>query len=82
MSKGTIKIIKALELTIRVPGRIQKNIVNAYLKCDGLPILWKKQYLKMAHDEGYKYNQHCRMRESLVVMDVSDYVILLLQKRL
>ena len=41
-SKGMIKFIRALELTIR--------------------ILWKKHYLKVVHDEGYKYNEHCCMR--------------------
>ena len=61
-SKGMIKFIRALELTIRIRGRIHKNKINAYLKCAGIPIIWRKHYLKMAHDEGYKYNQHCRMR--------------------
>ena len=60
-SKGVIKFIRALELTIRLQGRIHKN-VNASLNCDGIPILWIKQNLKMAHDEGYKYNQYCRIR--------------------
>ena len=57
-----IKFNKALELTIRIQGRIHKIIVNDYSKSDDTPIIWKKHYLKMAHDEGYKYNQHCRKR--------------------
>ena len=31
-SKGMINFIRAFELTIIIQGRIQKNIVNAYLK--------------------------------------------------
>ena len=54
-----IKFIRALDLTIRIQGRIHKSIVNAYLKCDGIPILWKKTLLKKSHDEVYKYNQPC-----------------------
>ena len=61
-SKGMIKFIRALKLTNRMQGRIHKNIVNAYIKCDGIPIIWKKHDLKIVHDEGYKYNQHCCMR--------------------
>ena len=61
-SKGMIKCFRGLELTIRIQGRIHKNVVNAYLKCDGIPILWKKHYLKMAQNGGYKYNKHCHLR--------------------
>ena len=46
LSKGMIKFTRALELTNRIHGRIQKNVVNAYLKCDNIPILWKKHYSK------------------------------------
>ena len=60
--KGMVKFIRALGLTIGIQGRIHENNVNAYLNCDGIPTLWKKHYLKMVYDEGYKYNQHCRMR--------------------
>ena len=41
-SKGMIKFIRALELTNRMKGRNHKNIVNSYLKCDNVPIIWKK----------------------------------------
>ena len=60
--KGLIKFIRALELTIRIQGRVHKNIVNVYSKSDGIPILWKKHYLKITHDRYYKHNQRRRMR--------------------
>ena len=41
-SKGMTKFIRALELTIRLQGSTHKTIVNAYLKCDNIPMLWKK----------------------------------------
>ena len=59
-SKRMNKFIRALELTIIIQGRIRRNVVNAYLKCDGIPILWKKHYSKIAHDSYCKHNQHCR----------------------
>ena len=55
-----IKVFRALELKIRLQGRIQKNIVNAYLNRDGIPMLWKMLYSNIAHDSFYKHNQHCR----------------------
>ena len=58
-SKGMIKFIRALELTIRIEGRLHKKNINAYLICDDLPILWKKHYSKIAHDTYYKHTQHC-----------------------
>ena len=58
-SKGMIRFIRDLELTIRIQGRIHKNIVNAFLRCNNFPIMWKKHYLKIADDGGCKYNQHC-----------------------
>ena len=51
-SKWMTKNIRALELTKRIQGRTQKNYVNAYLNCDGIRLIWKKHYFKMAHDEG------------------------------
>ena len=50
LSKGMYNFIRPLELTIIMQGRIHKNLVNAYLKCDNTPIFWKKYFLKIAHD--------------------------------
>ena len=49
-SKGMNETIKALELTIRIEGRIHKNTVNAYMNCDKVQILWKRQYARIGHD--------------------------------
>ena len=58
-SEGMIKFIRALEVAIRIQGRIDKSFVNAYLKCDNIPILWKKHYSKIVHDKCCKHNQNC-----------------------
>ena len=58
-SEGMVEFIRVLELTIRIQERIQKN-VHANLKCDNIPILWKKHYLTIAHDGSCKFNQNCR----------------------
>ena len=59
-SKGMIIFIRILELTIRIKRRIHKNIMNAYLNCDKVPILWKKHYARIRHDRYYEHKQHCR----------------------
>ena len=43
------KFIRLIELKIIIQGRISKNDVNAYLKCDNVPILWKKYFVKTAN---------------------------------
>ena len=40
--KGMKKFISVPELTIKIQGRNYKNVVNAYLKSDNIPILWGK----------------------------------------
>ena len=65
-SKGIIKFIRALELTIRTQGRIHKIVENVYLRFDNIPILWKKQYSKIAHDRYYKHSLHCRENRFLL----------------
>ena len=61
-SKGMIIFIRVIKLKIVIKGRIYKNGLNVILGCSNIPILWKKHYLKMVHDEGYKQNQHCPER--------------------
>ena len=44
---------------------IQNNILNIYLKCENVPILWKKPFNKIANerDNGLKsFNRQCRER--------------------
>ena len=59
-SEGMIKINRALDFKIIIQVRIHKSLVNASLNCDGILILWRKHYSKIAHDRYYKHNQHCR----------------------
>ena len=40
--KGMFNFNRVLKLTIVIEGKIQKNIVNVYSKCDIIPIIWKK----------------------------------------
>ena len=58
-SIGMNEFIRALKLIIKIQGKIHKNIVNVHLKCDGIPIIWKKHYSKVVHDRFHKHNLHC-----------------------
>ena len=53
-SKGMSKFIRVIELKIMKQGRNYKNDSNAYLGWSNIPILWRKYYLKIAHDGGCK----------------------------
>ena len=53
-------MIKINTLLVIIGGEIYKNIIITYLKCDNIPMLRKKVYLKIANDGGRKHIQHCR----------------------
>ena len=64
-SKGVYKIIRALDLIIIIQGIIYKNVENVYLRCNNIPILWRKVYLKFANDREFVSNRFtldCRQR--------------------
>ena len=64
-SAGFLKFISAIELIIIIPGRIYKNVVNACLKCDNVPVLRKKYTVKIANDRKCvtsRFIQDCRER--------------------
>ena len=60
-SKGMIKFITALESKIIIQGRIHKSFLNAYLKCAGIPIIWKKNITLKWH--------------TMKVMNITDIVV-------
>ena len=67
-SKRVYKFIRALDLIIIIPGIIYENVENMYLRCDNIPILWKKFFLKIANDREFVSNRFildCRERHFL-----------------
>ena len=50
LSKGMYDFIRAHKWTLITQRRNYKNVVNAYLKCDKIPVLWKNFSLKIGHD--------------------------------
>ena len=69
-SQGRYEIIKPNKLIILIEGSIYKNVINTYMKCNNIPILWRKLFLKIANNKDYSYkfcnrqfnrfHQHCR----------------------
>ena len=43
-SRGLVKLVGVIELTVVIEGRINKNIMNMYFKSGCMPVLWKKFY--------------------------------------
>ena len=57
--------IRGLYLIITIHGRIYKNVENMFLRCDNIPILWKKVFLKIANDRervSGRFIRDCRER--------------------
>ena len=40
-TKGIIKFTRIIESKIIIKGRIYKNVLDHYLECENIPILWK-----------------------------------------
>ena len=47
---GSIKFIRVVDLKIIISGKIHRNAENLYLRCENIPILWKKYYVKIAKE--------------------------------
>ena len=62
---GSIKFIRVVDFKIIISGKIHRNAENLYLRCENIPILWKKYYAKIANDRecvANRFIQHCRER--------------------
>ena len=68
-SKGVYKLIRPVGLVIRIEGRIYNKVLNAFLRCDINPILWRKFFRKIANGRNNVYsgpntfNKHRRERQ-------------------
>ena len=45
-------------MTILIEGSNSKNIINTYMKCNNIPLLWRKCLMETANERDYVYN-HC-----------------------
>ena len=50
------EFIKINKFTIIIQGRTIEIILDFYLRCERIPNLWKKQYMKTANDQGDETN--------------------------
>ena len=55
-SQGRYENIKVNKLIIIIEGNISKIIINTYMKCNNIPLLWRKFFLKIANNKHYLYN--------------------------
>ena len=72
-SKGMIKFVRRSELKIVIKGKIFKDVLDHFLKCENNPILWKKFLMKIVNDRPKKFIQHCRERHFCYFDDYKSY---------
>ena len=48
-SKGIFKFIRIVQLKIIIEGKIYKNLTDIYLRCENIPILWRKIFVRIAN---------------------------------
>ena len=49
-TKGRYKFIRILQLKIIIQGKIYKNLTDIYLRCENIPILWRKIFVRIANE--------------------------------
>ena len=69
-SQGRYEINKPNKLITLLKGYFYKNIINIYLKCNNIPILWRIFFSRIANNRDYvcnfcdspynSFHQHCR----------------------
>ena len=69
-SQGRYQLFKINKLIIIIERTTMKNVINNYMKCDKIPLLWRKFLLKIANNRDYVYKycnrpfnifpRHCR----------------------
>ena len=57
-SQNRYELIKINKLLIIIEGTIRKNLKNTYMKCDYIPLLWRKSFLNIATKRDY-VNNYC-----------------------
>ena len=69
-SQGRYDFIKINKNIILIEGSNSKNVINTYMNCNNIPLLWRKLFLSIANNKHYVYNscnrpfngftRHCR----------------------
>ena len=56
-SNGRYEYFKIDKFTNLMEGSISKDVANTYMKCDKIPLLWRKFFLNFANNRDcvYKY---------------------------
>ena len=49
-SNGICKFIRIFHLKSLIEGKISENLTDFYLRCENIPILWKKFFVRIANE--------------------------------
>ena len=55
-SNGVYEYIEIQKFSILLEGDIKKIVINTYMKCGNIPMLWRKFYLKIANNRDHIIN--------------------------
>ena len=69
-SQARYDYIKIIKLIILIEGSFSKIVFNTYMKCNNIPLLWRKFFLNIANNRVYvfeycnrtfrNFRRHCR----------------------
>jgi len=72
-SKGICKFIRIIQLKIIIEGKIYKNSTDIYLRCENIPILWRKIFVRIANERDnrlIRYDELYRERRFFYYINV------------
>ena len=68
-SKSICKFNRIIQLKIIIEGKIYKNLTDIYLRCENIPILWRKIFVRIANERDHKlirYSEQYREKNFLL----------------
>ena len=52
-SNGRYKFVEINDFKILIEGEIKRDVINTYMKCHNLPLLWRKIFTNRANNRDY-----------------------------
>ena len=71
-SKGDIKLMRVIQVKIIIEGEIHSNKLDIYLKSGCMPILWRKNFLKVVNDRDIFIIDRKTVVKSTFVISMKD----------
>ena len=70
LSKGICKFVRIIQLKSIIEGKVYKNSTDIYLRCENIPMLWRKIFVRIANERDNRlipYDELYRERHFFII---------------